>query len=259
MTASNRLNLKVGDEVLEGTILTPARLIPGVLFVHGWGGSQEQDMRRAEDIAQMGCVCFTFDLRGHAKSEPRRMEVTRDDGLTDVLAAYDFLLGQPMVDKNAIAVVGTSYGGYLATLLTQLRPVHWLALRVPALYPDADWKTPKALLDRRKIAQFRNRFRGVRKNRSLEACARFRGDVLIVESEHDTVVPHPTMASFIAAFTSANSLSYRVIKGGDHSLRDEAPRKTYHDLLVTWISEMVRGARRAASDQPSNGTMTTRS
>lgn len=250
MTAANRLDLDVGGEVLEGTILTPARLIPGVLFVHGWGGSQDQDMRRAEDIAQMGCVCFTFDLRGHAKTELRRMSVTRDDGLADVLAAYDFLVSQPMVDKNAIAVVGTSYGGYLATLLTALRPVHWLALRVPALYPDTDWQKPKALLDRRKINQFRNRFRGYRKNRSLEACAKFRGDVLIVESEHDTVVPHPTIASFIAAFTSANSLSYRVIKGGDHALRDEKVRKTYHDLLVTWVSEMVRGARRAAPPTP---------
>ncbi|WP_395942891.1 alpha/beta hydrolase family protein [Brevundimonas sp.] len=252
MTASNRLNLEVGDAILEGTILTPARLIPGVLFVHGWGGSQEQDMRRAEDIAQMGCVCFTFDLRGHAKTEPQRMAVARDDGLADVLAAYDFLASQPMVDKNAIAVVGASYGGYLATLLTAQRPVHWLALRVPALYPDTEWKTPKALLDRKKIAQFRNRFRGFRKNRSLEACAKFKGDVLIVESEYDTVVPHPTIASFIAAFTSANSLSYRIIKGGDHALRDEAVRKSYHDLLVTWVSEMVRGARRAEPNKQSH-------
>lgn len=247
MSAASRLNLKVGDQVLEGTILTPARLIPGVLFVHGWGGSQQQDLKRAEDIAQLGCVCFTFDLRGHAATEPQRTEVTREHGLADVLAAYDFLASQPMVDKNAIAVVGTSYGGYLATLLTAHRPVHWLALRVPALYPDADWKTPKALLDRKKITAFRGRFRGARGNRSLQACAQFKGDVLIVESERDHLVPHSTIASFMAAFTSAHSLSYRIIKGGDHALRDEAPRKTYHDLLVGWIGEMVRSARRAAS------------
>lgn len=247
MSAATPLSFRVDDQTLDGTILTPARLIPGVLFVHGWGGSQEEDMKRAEDIAQLGCVCFTFDLRGHAKTAPQRQAVTRDDGLADVIAAYDLLLSQPMVDKSAIAVVGTSYGGYLASLLTAHRPVHWLALRVPALYPDSDWKTPKALLDRKKISAYRNRFRSARTNRALQACARFQGDVLIVESEHDDLVPHPTIASFISAFTSAHSLSYRVIQGGDHALREAGVRKTYHDLLIGWLSEMVRAARRAAT------------
>lgn len=83
--------------------------------------------------------------------------------------------------------------------------------------------------------------------RALQACARFKGDLLIVESEHDHLVPHPTITSFISAFTQAHSSSYSVIKGGDHLLRDDAPRKTYHDLLVGWIGEMVRSARRAGS------------
>ncbi|MES2173711.1 MAG: hypothetical protein V4523_07155 [Pseudomonadota bacterium] len=62
-----RVSIIVGREHLNGTILTPARLTPGVLFIHGWGGSQEQDMARADEIAQLGCICFTFDLRGHAR------------------------------------------------------------------------------------------------------------------------------------------------------------------------------------------------
>jgi dipeptidyl aminopeptidase/acylaminoacyl peptidase len=62
--------------------------------------------------------------------------VTRQDGLDDVLAAYDYLASQPLIDKTAIGVIGTSYGGYLAMLLTAYRPVRWLAMRVPALYPD---------------------------------------------------------------------------------------------------------------------------
>ena len=45
-----------------------------------------------------------------------------------------------------MAVVGSSYGGYLAAILTSLRPVKWLALRVPALYKDADWELAKGQL-----------------------------------------------------------------------------------------------------------------
>lgn len=245
MRYEGRVSIKVDGQSIDGTLLAPGKLIPGVLFIHGWGGSQEQDLLRAEEIAQLGCLCFTFDLRGHAGTAPQRSQVTREEGLADVIAAYDFLAAHDIVDPSAIAVVGTSYGAYLATLLTELRAIHWLALRVPALYPDAGWTTPKAELDRRKIRGYRGRFRGAGRNRALRACSQFTGDVLIVESEHDEHVPHPAIASFIAAFQHANSLSYRVIQGADHALRDESCRKAYHDLLIAWIEEMVRGARRS--------------
>ena len=47
--------------------------------------------------------------------------VTLEDNLRDALAAYDTLVGYQAVDKKAIAVVGGSYGGYLATILSSLR------------------------------------------------------------------------------------------------------------------------------------------
>ncbi|WP_232493277.1 alpha/beta hydrolase family protein [Novosphingobium kaempferiae] len=236
--------ITVDGKQLDGTLLSPAKLIPGVLFIHGWGGSQEQDLVRADEIAQLGCICFTFDLRGHARDDGERESVTRSDGLADALAAYDFLAAQKEVDPSAIAVVGTSYGGYLAALLTVQRPVSWLALRVPALYPDEHWEIPKALLPRDEIVRYRSHFRTGYQDKALAACETFGGDVLIVESQHDDYVPHPAISSFISAFQRSNSLSYRILKGADHALRDEACRKAYNDLLLTWIEEMVRGGRR---------------
>lgn len=239
-----RVSIRVDGEHLDGTLLSPAKLIPGVLFIHGWGGSQEQDMVRAEEIAQLGCISFTFDLRGHARHENERNVVTRADGLADVIAAYDFLVAQDQVDPSAIAVVGTSYGGYLATLLTAERPVNWLALRVPALYPDTHWDVPKALIDREEINRYRGHFRTGLHDRALSACEGFTGDVLIVESENDTYVPHVAITSFISAFHRSNSLSYRVLKGADHALRNDSCRRAYNSLLVNWMEEMVRGGRK---------------
>jgi dienelactone hydrolase len=241
-----RVSIKVDGEHLDGTLLSPAKLIPGVLFIHGWGGSQEQDMVRAEEIAQLGCICFTFDLRGHARHADERNVVTRADGLADVTAAYDFLVSQEGVDPSAIGVVGTSYGGYLATLLTAERPVTWLALRVPALYPDSHWEVPKALIDRDEINRYRSAFRSPSEDKALAAGERFTGDVLIVESENDSYVPHSAITSYIAAFHRASSLSHRILKGADHSLRNESCRKAYNRLLVNWMEEMVRGGRRGS-------------
>src|SRR5207244_3884041 len=82
---------------------------------------------------RLGFVGLVFDLRGHARSEGRRDLVSREDNLRDALAAYDLLAGARGVDPSAVGVVGSSYGGYLAAVLTSLRPVCWLGLRAPAL------------------------------------------------------------------------------------------------------------------------------
>src|SRR3954447_19663007 len=228
---------------IPGTLVTPATAMPGVLFVQGWGSGQEQYLARAREIAALGCVCLTFEPRGVAHGDPEHETVTREENLRDILAAYDALSNQTAVDASAIGVVGSSYGGYLAAVLSSLRPVRWLALRVPALYKDEDWALPKRGLDRDELAAYRQSAVGAAENRALGACAAFEGDVLIVESERDDVVPHPVIANYMAAFERAHSVTYRVIAGADHGLSEKSWQQAYTSLLVRWATEMVLGAR----------------
>jgi len=239
-----QLQITVDDARLAGTLLAPATTVPGLLFVHGWGGSQEQDLERARAAAALGCICMTFDLRGHAAHRQYCETVTREDNLRDLLAAYDVLAGMRGVDRSSIGIVGSSYGGYLAAIVTSMRKVRWLALRAPALYKDEEWGKPKhALHADADLAAFRRRELRVQENRALKACAEFRGDVLIVESEHDTIVPHPVIANYVTAFAQAHSITSRVIKGADHGLSDAESLQAYSTLLAGWITEMVKGAR----------------
>jgi pimeloyl-ACP methyl ester carboxylesterase len=246
-TRDEAVEIAVDSQRLAGTVVAPTTLLPGVLFVHGWGGSQEQYLARAREVAALGCVSLTFDLRGHARSDGQNDAVSREDNLQDVLAAYDALAGRPEVDESAIAVVGSSYGGYLAAILTELRAVRWLGLRVPALYKDKGWTLPKRQLDREELAAYRRRHVRPEENRALAACARFEGDVLIVESERDDVVPHPAVASFRAAFVNTRSLTYRIIEEADHGLSEPVWQQAYTSLLVSWMTEMVFGAREGAA------------
>ncbi|HDZ57216.1 MAG TPA: alpha/beta hydrolase [Pseudomonas xinjiangensis] len=244
MTADRTsIDIAVNDEHIAGTFLAPESKMPGILFVHGWGGSQQRDLERAKGIAGLGCVCLTFDMRGHEKTLIQKQTVNREHNLADLLAAYDELARHPAVDCNSIAVIGTSYGGYLAAIVCGLRPVKWLALRVPAIYWDEEWTSPKEQLDRQRLMAYRMKQLRPEDNRALAACSTFGGDVLIVESEKDAFVPHETIVSYRSAFVSAHSMTHRLIDGADHALSSEECQKAYTFLLHNWISEMIIGAR----------------
>ncbi|GAA0697211.1 alpha/beta hydrolase family protein [Dyella marensis] len=251
------IHISMRGRELAGTLISPAPRMPAVLMVHGWGGSQRQYRANAHKVAALGCVCLTFDLTGHVATASQRDTVSREENLHDMLAAYDFLAAHPLVEHDCIAVVGSSYGGYLAALLTERRPVRWLGLRAPAIYRDEDWGVPKRLLARvQKLADYRREPLAAEDNRALRACSRFTGDVLIVESEHDEIVPSPVLASYRKACAQTHSLTYRVICGADHSLGDEASREAYSSILVHWLEEMLLGARgqvRAASPNVRGG------
>jgi uncharacterized protein len=237
------VDVLVGKTTLSGTWHEPNRLIPGVLFVHGWGSNQRNNLRLARSISRLGCICFTFDLRGHAATSDLHACVTPEENMADVLAAYDLLAAHDSVDKNAMAVIGSSYGGYLAAILTSMRQVDWLVLRVPAIYRDSDWTQPKAQIDRTDLNAYRDLYLEPEDSRALHACSQFAGDALIVESEKDTVVAHPTVASYSAAFRKTHSLGHRVLDGADHGLTDPACRDAYHRIVSRWMSEMISAAR----------------
>jgi len=242
-TRTNPIDIPVDGQHLAGTLVGPDTMVPGVLLVHGWDGSQDQYIARAHEIAALGCICLTFDLRGHVRHQDQRETVSREENLRDVVCAYDVLVGHPAVDPAAVAIVGSSYGGYLAAIASSVRPVRWLALRVPALYQDGDWDVPKGKLQREELAAYRRSVVRPEDNRALRACAAFGGDVLIVESQHDSLVPHQVIQNYMTACAKAQSLTYRMITGADHALSEKEWQQTYTSLLVNWMSEMVLGAR----------------
>ena len=244
------VDIAVEDEVVRGTVLSPPPALPGVLFVHGWGGSQDHDLGRARRAAGIGCVCLTFDLRGHEETAAQWETVSRPQNLADLLAAYDWFVARPDVDASAIAVVGISYGGYLASLLSALRPVRWLALRSPALYKDEGWELPKRQLHADPdLPAFRRRPVAWQDNRALGASHGFHGDVLLVEAEHDQTVPHEVGENYAAAFSGARSLTRRRIAGADHAFSGKPEQLAYTEVLVGWLGEMVRTAREHEAGQ----------
>ena len=98
---------------------------------------------------------------------------------------------------------------------------------MPAIYRDENWEQPKRRLNGDDLTLYRQAAIEPEKNRALAACEDFFGDVLIVESENDTIVPHPVIENYLAAFKHARSLSHRVMAGADHAMSKRAWRQAY--------------------------------
>ena len=247
----NDVRISVGRWRLHGKLLVPPGVTerhPAVLFLHGWGGSQRRDVGEGRKLVPLGYVCLTFNLRGHARTRAHVETVTRAQNLRDALAAYDVLAGQPTVDPARIGVVGTSYGGYLAVLLTSERSVRWLALRAPALYKDDDFDRPKRQLNLDpELPAYRRRPLVATDNRVLASASTFAGDVLLVESEDDTVIPHQVVANYAHALTRAASVRREVLRGADHALSRAAWRRAYGSILVNWFAARLLPVERAAA------------
>lgn len=227
----------VDGQKVKGTLIFPKVVKnknPGALFIHGWTSSEEGYLPRAKAIAKHGVICLTINLRGHGKSDGRLGDFSRKDHLKDVITAYDFLVGQKSVDKNKIGVCGSSYGGYLASILTSKRKVKWLVLRAPALYPDEDFNLPTAKLIQKNINIYRQTKISPKENLALKAVSEFIGDMLLVESEKDETIPRQTIKNYLKAVNPKATLDHKIMKNSDHALTRKKWKLEFIEILSGW-------------------------
>jgi uncharacterized protein len=229
MLAVRLLRFPSSGRTLVGRVYAPGGpSLAGVLFIHGLHSDQTGYKERAEPVTeQVGAVCLTFDLSGHGESDGSRWALSPRDHLADVTAAYDRLIAEPDVDPERIGVVGASYGGYLAALLTDRRPVARLLMRAPVLYGNAELDVPLALREKRDEPPARSA--------ALDAVASFRGPVLVVESENDESVSHATIEAYRAARSNTQHV---LIPDAGHELSRPEWRATFVAAILDFFSEL---------------------
>lgn len=105
---------------------------PGVVFLPGFrsdmGGTKAMALREA--CAARGRAFLRFDYSGHGESAGRFEDGTIGQWAEDALALFDALTDGPQV------LVGSSMGGWIATLLAVRRPERIAALVGLAPAPD---------------------------------------------------------------------------------------------------------------------------
>jgi ABC-2 type transport system ATP-binding protein len=120
---------------LDTTLYTPdgASNAPAVLLAQGFGGDKTDLAGTAKTLAEHGYVALAYTARGFGASGGFIHFDSPSYEVRDAKRLVDYLIAQPQVDKNKIAVAGSSYGGGLSLLLAGYDP------RIKAVAADITW------------------------------------------------------------------------------------------------------------------------
>jgi len=225
---------------LKGNLFYPEKIMeknPAILFVHGWTSEKKRSFQYAEALIKLGFIVMVFDMRGHGISEGNINIATPKEFLKDCIAAYDYFSSIKGVDKENISIISSSFGSYLSSMLTSKRKIKNLVLRVPADYSNDTFEKPKMGNAGENPNVFKWRLIPKKYNETfaLQALHDYDGNIIIIESEKDTIVPHPIIQNYIDAVKDKSKLTHIVMKGAPHSIKPGPFKEEVTRILVRWF------------------------
>jgi len=230
---------------------------PAVLLVHGWESARDRTLPNIRFLNAAGFHCLTFDVRGHGANPPEELPVSVAEFGADALAGLRELLARPEVTRAGI--LGHSLGGVGAILAAADEPrtaavvsasapsgpvfltrqtfrLARLPFPDPVAYPLA-WLTTRVYV--------RPRGHAISELSASRALARYRGPLMLVHGEADSVVPPANLRRLEHAATAArkdreaSSIETLAIPGGEHSWLYE--HETYRRSVAGFLARAFGG------------------
>jgi alpha-beta hydrolase superfamily lysophospholipase len=130
--------------------------------------------------------------------------------------------------------VGSSVGAVLAAYLVENRDVKALILKAPAVYTDEMLDITMAEIMARETGWFSD-ITDASATPTGRLISKFAGNLLIVPSEHDHVIPATITNRLLETATQAKGKSMTVIEGADHALSDPAWKQEFRDIATGWL------------------------
>lgn len=228
----NGISFLSHNDKIAGNLFPASQGNCAFLFIQGWTG--RQNTIAAQALADLGFTSLTYDMRGNGESGGNLEKLSRADFVDDAVIAYDFL--KKHIGRQAkIGVVGASFGGYTAVMLSERRNIACLSLRVPACYPDEGFERPQLA----QLGEWRKEKYDYSKSRPMQLLHKFTGKVQIVEAGNDEIVPHRIIENYVSAVSEKRQLEYKIMKDAPHRLADEKLSNEYVQLLTAWAKQFL--------------------
>jgi uncharacterized protein len=234
-----KVEFKSGKETLRGSLFIPNGKgpFPGVVFYHGRGSNRGNYLQMGRSLIKNGIASLAFDFGGCGKSDGVFKNQTHRMGIKDAEAGLKFILSQN-VDKKRIGLLGSSFGGYCAAMLTKNH--HYLKsiiLRVPSSYDDS-------MLDSTVSAASEENFFGNKKNwifsSSYKSISEFKGSLLVVESENDEIIFPEAVEKYFQDAVKSTNKKFVIQKNAKHSIHNNpVAKKEFNKLVKLWFSETL--------------------
>jgi len=131
---------KSGQDSIIGRLYEPegSGPFPGVVLCHGFAGVKELLLPAyANRFAAAGLTALTFDYRGFGESGGERGRLVPDRQIEDIRGAIEFLVRQPKVSGDRVALWGTSLGGANAIVAALGNP-HVKCLAAQLTFADGE-------------------------------------------------------------------------------------------------------------------------
>jgi len=210
-----------------------------ILFLSDWNPTRHRvttsNFYAGFSARKRNNICLTVSLRGMG-SEGDINVLTRTDFMDDVLAAYDYLANTEGVNKEDIRVVGESFGGYLACILSTLRPVKKMALRVPTDFSNEGFDDiPQIQIAGNSTNDWKNQKHSFAESYALKAINEYKGWLMMVASEKDNFVPIQTTKNYLDAVKDTSKLEYLFMKKATHSMFHPKLQWDYTRKLLNWL------------------------
>lgn len=235
--SSTDVKVPIGGQHMDGTMYVPEgndEPYPGLLILHGRGSRKERFIDYAEALAGAGFATLIFSYRGHGESDGDIHDQTVSMNYDDVLVGYDYLTSHPRVNQERVGVYAGSFGGYLASFLSNDRPVHALILAAPGLYRNEWWNRALETVPKQKRRDYRNGT-DFGENDAIAKIRKYTGPLLLIRHENDELCPMSQTRYYFENADSAVLKEKRVIKNAPHSLFDEKHRKESIQTTVDWF------------------------
>jgi pimeloyl-ACP methyl ester carboxylesterase len=211
----------------------------GPVMLNLIGRTSRRDKQRYNNFLpklarELGVTTVIFDYSGHGDSPFDIEDISPAQQFLEVIEVFDWMKAH--YPNKKVFVIGSSFGGFLATQLTKYREFDGLILRAPAIYRPKDFYTKKRDENRNATDAFRQDVEALAKHPLLARASAFTGKTLLIVHERDEQVPKETTDAYVNAFKP------EILRANvTHSLDDSTPEEinAYNDSIQEWIAKQI--------------------
>lgn len=260
-----------GARAVPATVVVPdgAGPFPAVVMNHGHGGGRQEGGgfgKLAKALADAGIMTIRMDFPGSGDSKESFTEGYLSNMISDSNASLAYLLANFPADKDKLGILGYSMGGRIALTVAQTpdNPYKAVGLLAPSADPGkglllffagseekyqalyAEASTDKGYADYTTIYGQQQKlskkwFDELLASSPLDGIAAYKGPMLVVHGDKDTVIAQPEIDNVVAAYPSAQVVTVPEADHGYGFYSDQPEvTKLVQDSFATFFAETLK-------------------